>query len=114
MLWRVTQHRFEVADAEARQCPLYPVDNACALADEIFPLAAGPLCVLRRERGDRRHTAMIWLAAQPAEKGALEQLGVQAIGLCPPDGDARRMDDVSLDPPARSQRANQKPSRPAS
>jgi hypothetical protein len=27
---------------------------------------------------------MIWLSPQPAEKGALEQLGVQAIGLRPP------------------------------
>src|SRR5215472_8502787 len=64
--------------------PLYPVDDARALANETFPLAAGPLRILLGERGDRRHTAMIWLAAQPAEKGALEQFGVQAVGLCPP------------------------------
>jgi len=55
-----------------------------ALADETFPLAARSLRVLLRQRRDRRHIAMIWLAPQPAEKGALEQLGVQAIGLRPP------------------------------
>src|SRR6516165_7205825 len=59
-------------------------DDASALADETFPLAAGSLRVLLRQRRDRRHSAMIWLAPQPAEKGALEQLGVQAIGLRPP------------------------------
>src|SRR6516162_6302712 len=56
--WRVAQDRLEVADAEARQCSLDPVDDASALADETFPLAAGSLRVLLRQRRDRRHTAM--------------------------------------------------------
>src|SRR5262245_64093707 len=41
------------------------------------------------------------LAAQPAEKAALEKLRVEPIGLCPTvfarHRDARRMNDVSLD-----------------
>jgi hypothetical protein len=40
-------------------------------------------------------------AAQPAEKGPLQQRGVESIGLRPPmlarDGDAGRMDDMRLD-----------------
>ena len=44
---------------------------------------------------------MIRFAAQPAEKGALEQLGIQAIRLCSAvlarNWDAGWMDDVNLD-----------------
>jgi hypothetical protein len=43
------------------------------------------------------------LAPQPAEKGALEQLGVEPVGLGPAvlagDGDARGVDDMGLDAP---------------
>ena len=53
---------------------------------------------------------MIPLAAQPAEKGALEQLGVEPVGLGPPvlprHRHARGMNDVRLDA-ARSQPARQ-------
>src|SRR6516225_11326054 len=51
--WRVAQDRLEVADAEARQCSLDPVDDASALADETFPLAAGSLRVLLRQHQGR-------------------------------------------------------------
>src|SRR3712207_7739314 len=59
----------------------------------------------------RSHAAVARLAAEPAEEGALEQLGVQPVGLGPPvlarDGDARGVDDVRLDvvrpQPARSE-----------
>ena len=50
---------------------------------------------------DRHHLAVISLAAQPAEKGALEQLGVETVGLGAPVlaryGYARCVDDVGLD-----------------
>jgi hypothetical protein len=60
---------------------------------------------------------MIARAPQPAEK-ALQQLDIQAIGLGAPmlarDRHARGVDEMASMPRARSQRASQKPSRPAS
>ena len=67
---------------------------------------------------DRHHLAVITLAAQPAQKSAFEQLGVEPIGLGAPVlaryGYARCVNDMGLDVARRSQRASQKPSRPAS
>jgi hypothetical protein len=44
---------------------------------------------------------VVRLAAEPAEEGALEQLGVEPVRLGPPvltrDRDARRVDRVGLD-----------------
>jgi hypothetical protein len=39
-----------------------------------FALAVGPLGIFVLARRDRHHLAVITLAAQPAEKGAFEQL----------------------------------------
>ena len=59
---------------------------------------------------------MVRLTAEPAQEGALEQLGVQAVRLGAPvlagDGDARRVDDVGLDA-ARPQPAGQPEAVPA-
>src|SRR6476619_3366008 len=44
----------------------------------------GPLGILVLGCRDRHHLAVITLAAQPAEKGAFEQLGVEPIGLGAP------------------------------
>src|SRR3977135_643698 len=47
-------------------------------------LAVGPLGILVLHRRDLDHLAVITLAAQPAEKGAFEQLGVETISLGAP------------------------------
>src|SRR5262249_7655452 len=44
-------------------------------------LAVGPLGIFVLARRDRYHLAVITLAAQPADKGAFEQLGVEPVGL---------------------------------
>ena len=97
----LAQGRLEAADAQAGQGALHPVHDPGALADEPLPLAARALGVLLLEGRDRGHAAVVRLAAQPAQEGALEQLGVEPVGLGPPvlarDGDARRVDDVGLD-----------------
>src|SRR5262249_42073602 len=59
---------------------------------------------------NRPHFAVVPLAAQPAEKGAFEVLGVEAVGLgapvLPRHRHARGMNDMGLDT-ARSQPAGQ-------
>ena len=81
-------------------------------------LAVGPLGILVLHCRDRDHLAVITLAAQPAKKGAFEQLGVEPISLGAPmlarHRYTRCVNDVGLDAARLSQRANQKPSRPAS
>src|SRR6516225_11489250 len=50
---------------------------------------------------NRDHPAVITLAAQPAQKGAFEQLGVESVSLRPPmlarHGHTRRVDNAGLD-----------------
>ena len=73
------------------------------LANEGFALAVRALGVLLREGGDGGHLAMVALTAQPAEKGALELLGIEPIGLGAPVlaryCHACCMNDVGLDAP---------------
>ena len=118
LAWRPSEIGPEAANAEAGEIGLQAVDDACALSDQDLTLAAGPSRILVLERGDRRHAAMLRFAAQPAEKGALEQLRVEPIRLRPSvlarHRDARRVDHIGFDDWERSQRASQKPSRPAS
>jgi hypothetical protein len=96
------QGRLEAAHAQASEGGLDPVDHARALGHQALVLAGWALGILLRERGHRGHAAMATLAAEPAEEGALEQLGIQPVRLGPPvltrDGDARRVDHVRLDP----------------
>src|SRR5207253_419507 len=91
----------EATDAEPAQRRLHSVDDPILLSNEVLALAVGPLGIFVLDCRDRNHLAVITFAAQPAEKGAFEQLGVEAVGLGAPVltryGDARCVDDVDLD-----------------
>jgi len=80
---------------------LYGVDDTTLLANEALALAAGSLGVLLCEGRDRRHLAVVPLAAQPAEKGAFQLLGIEPVGLgpaaLPRHRHARSVNDVRLD-----------------
>jgi len=56
---------------------------------------------------------VIPLAAQPAEKGALEELGIETVGLGAPVFTryryARRVDNMGLDAPASPPRRSERP-----
>src|SRR5882724_265335 len=54
------------------------------LCSPTLVLAVGPLGIFVLGCRDRHHLAVITLAAQPAEKRAFEQLGVEPIGLGAP------------------------------
>src|SRR4029077_9461309 len=81
--------------------PSPPKFDPTSLSDEAVTLAVGPLGILVLHCRDIDHLAVIALTAQPAEKGALEQLGVETIGLGAPVFAryryARCVDDVGLD-----------------
>src|ERR1019366_2816365 len=91
----------EAADAEPDQRCFHSVDDPTLLSDEALVLTVRPLGILVLGCRDRHHLAVITLAAQPAEKGAFEQLGVEPIGLGAPVlaryGYARCMNDMDLD-----------------
>ena len=115
-LRRLLELGIEVANAKARQCRLDAVDDGGLLANEGFALAMGTLAILLHEGRDGGHLAVVSLAAQPAQKGALELLGVESIGLGAPvlarHRHARGMNDMGLDT-ARSQPAGQPEAVPA-
>src|SRR5438309_2337544 len=69
----VPRHRSAVPQLARKNLPHQPL-----------ALTARPFRILILERGDRSHAAVIRLTAQPAEKGALEQLGIETIRLCSP------------------------------
>src|SRR6516162_1159583 len=71
----------EAADTEPDQRCFHSVDNPSLFFDAALTLAVGPLGIFVLARRDRHHLAVITLAAQPAEKGAFEQLGVEPVGL---------------------------------
>src|SRR5207253_3923635 len=83
------------------------------LPDQALALPIGPLGVLFANRRDARHAAMAPFSTQPPQEPALEQLGVEPVGLCPAMfpryGDTRGMDHVRLSParirPARQPEA---------
>src|SRR5678815_29515 len=95
------QLRIEAADAEPNQRCLHSVDDPTSLSDEAVMLAVGPLGILVLHRRDLDHLAVITLAAQPAEKGAFEQLGVETVSLGAPmlarHRHTRCVNDVGLD-----------------
>src|SRR5216684_783563 len=74
----------EAADAEPDQRCFHSVDDPTLLSDEALVLAVGPLGIFVLGCRDRHHLAVITLTAQPAEKRAFEQLGVEPIGLGTP------------------------------
>src|SRR4029077_13377515 len=91
----------EAADAEPDQCCFDSVDDPTLLSDEALALAVWPLAIFVLNCRDCDHLAVIMLAAQPAKKGAFEQLGVEPVGLGAPVlaryGYARCMNDMDLD-----------------
>src|SRR6516162_10414422 len=78
------QFGIEAPDAEPAQRCFHPVDNTSSLSDETFALAVGSLGILIRDCRDCDHLAVITFAAQPTEKGAFEELGIEAVGLGAP------------------------------
>src|SRR6476659_436326 len=99
---RFAQGWFAVANAQPGQGGLYPVHNARAFPDQALALAVRPLGVLFGNRWDARHGAMAPFPAQPPQEPALQQLGVEPVGLgpamLPRHGDTRGMDHVRFDP----------------
>ena len=80
----LAQGRPEGANAEAREDGLRLVHDPRLLGDKILPLAVRPPRVLLLNGRDRYHAAMALLAAQPTEKGAHQEFGIEAIGLRTP------------------------------
>src|SRR6516164_2627047 len=105
MLRRVAQGWSEVTNAEPRQGALHAVDKPGAFLDQALALPIGPLGVLFGKRRHAYHAAMAPFATQPSQKPALQQLGVEPIGLCPAmsprHGHTRGMDHVRLNPTRR-------------
>src|ERR1700722_4481466 len=60
-----------------------PVDRSRAFSGQRFVFAAWSLCVLLRERRHSNHSAVARFSAQPADEGAHQQGGVEAVSLCP-------------------------------
>ena len=59
------------------------VHNPRALPYQAVALAVRPLGVLFGNRGHARHAAMAPFSTQPPQEPALQQLGVEPVGLCP-------------------------------
>src|SRR6516225_9748880 len=100
MLRRVAQGQSEVTNAEPGQGALHAVDKPRAFLDQALALPIGPLGVLFGNRGHARHAAVAPFAAQPPQEPALQQLGVEPVGLrtamLPRYRDTRGMDHVRL------------------
>src|SRR5215813_14761874 len=109
----LAQGWFEVANTQPDQGRLYPVDNPRALPDQAVALAVRPLGVLFDNRWHARHAAMAPFATQPPQEPALQQLGIEPVGLrpamLPRYRETRGMDHVRLDAtrrkPARQPKA---------
>jgi hypothetical protein len=92
------------------------------LSDQTLALAVGSLGIFIFDCRDCDHLAVITFAAQPTEKGAFEQLGVETVGLGAPVFTryryARCVDYVGLDAarpkPARQPRSILRPTFSAS
>src|ERR1700757_4386633 len=110
---RLAQGWFEIANAEPGQRALHAVRKPRAFLDQALALPIGPLGVLFGNRRNARHATMAPFATQPPQEPALQQLGVEPIGLCPAmfarHGHTRGMDHMRLDPtrlqPARQPEA---------
>src|SRR6516225_4774495 len=105
MLRRVAQGWSEVTNAEPGQRALHAVDKPRAFLDKALALPIGSLGVLFGNRWHARHATMAPFATQPPQEPALQQFGVEPIGLCsamfPRHRDTRGMDHVRLDPTRR-------------
>src|SRR5215471_4992575 len=119
MLRRLAKGWSEVTNAEPGQRALHAVDKPGAFLDQALALPIGPLGVLFGKRWYAHHAAMAPFPPQPAQKPPLEQFGVEPIGLGPSMFPRYRDTrggwiTCASTPRAASQRASQKPSRPAS
>src|SRR5262249_11840519 len=98
---RSSQVRAEASNPEPGKIGLYSVHEARGLLHKVLALSARSPCVLVCNCGDRSHAAVLWFTAQPAEKSALEELGIETIGLRPSMfaryRNARRVDHIGLD-----------------
>src|SRR5260370_23137311 len=98
----LAQGGFEIAHAEPGQRGLHSVDDARTFPDQALALPVRPLGVLFGNRRDARHAAMAPFPAQPSQEPALQQLGVEPVGLAPAMlsrySDTRGMDHVRFDP----------------
>jgi hypothetical protein len=113
-LRRILKLRIEIADAQPRQGRLDVIDDAGLLASEGLALAVGAFGIFLLYRWDRRHLAVLPLAAQPSENGVFELFGIEPVGLraavlALTATLAAWMTWASI-ARARSQRASQKPS----
>src|SRR5437588_2513259 len=98
----LAQGWFEVANAQPDQSGLYPVHNPRAFPHQAVALAVRPLGVLFSNRGHARHAAMAPFSTKPPQEPALQQLGVEPVGLrsamLPRTCATRGMNDVRLYP----------------
>src|SRR5215470_12622483 len=101
MLRRVAQGWSEVTNAEPGQRALHAVDKPRAFLDQALALPIGSLGVLFGNRWHAHHAAMAPFSTQPPQEPALQQLGVEPVGLGPTMfpryRETRGMDHVSLD-----------------
>jgi hypothetical protein len=75
------QHKTEIMGAQTAQGRFHPINDAVPLTDQALPLAVRPLGVFLSQGWNRDHLAMIPLALQPPQEGALQHLCIQLIGL---------------------------------
>src|ERR1700741_1259111 len=80
---RLAQGWFEVTNAQPGQGGLYPVHNPRAFAHQAVALAVRPLGVLFGNCWHTRHATMAPFPTQPPQEPALQQLGVEPVGLRP-------------------------------
>jgi hypothetical protein len=63
----------EAANAEPCQRCFHPIDDACALANQLLALTGRAFCVFLFQGGDSGHAAVLCLAAQPTKQGTLQK-----------------------------------------
>src|SRR4029453_7766534 len=77
------------------------IEDASLLANQAVALAVGSFGIFILDGRDRHRLAVITLAPQPAQKGTLQELGIEPVGLGAPvfprHRNARCMNDVGLD-----------------
>src|SRR5215207_1283194 len=99
-LQSIAQGRLEAPHAQARQGRFDPVHDPGALAHQALAFAGRALSILFLQGRNGGHVTMLRLAPHPAEKHALEQGGVEPVGLGAPmlarDSHAGRVNDMSF------------------
>src|SRR5262249_17227743 len=102
-LARLAQLNFEAANTKADQRRLDAVHDPSPLADKRLTLTGRTTGIFLSSGRNRRHAAVLWLTAQPAEQRPHQEAGIQSVCLrpsvfaCPRD--AGRVDHIAFDPP---------------